>query len=283
LRGHFIFRYRHKNLKWVHYECTLRFFTKNFVEKFERFVLKNAQIAPQVFALKRRARLFWRAYTCDTRMWETKALRILIIFCFVALSSQPAFAAEAMRFFVTSVGMGKGGDLGGLSGADAHCQSLAEKAGQVGTTWRAYLSTQSVKNEESVNARDRIGSGPWANAKGEIIARSVDELHAPTNNINRQTALNERGEPTPGRFHDILTGTRSDGNAPSPLDSDATCRNWTSSAEAGGAWVGHHDRASAIAQPWASSWNSAHLSRGCSPAKLAELGSGGLFYCFALR
>jgi hypothetical protein len=108
-------------------------------------------------------------------------------------------------------------------------------------------------------------------------------LHSNTSNLNRQTALNERGEPTPGRFHDILTGTRPDGNAPSPLDPDATCSNWTSSADAGGALVGHHDRVAAIREAWATSWNSAHISRGCSVGKLAELGSAGLFYCFALR
>lgn len=203
--------------------------------------------------------------------------------------------APAMSFFVTSAGPGRGGDLGGLEGADAHCQALAAQAGAGGLSWRAYLSQQSnLKNraaEPAINARDRIGPGPWHNAQGALIARNLDELHSgPAMGLNRQTALTERGEPVPGRVHDILTGTRPDGYAPSPLDADMTCRNWRSSADAAedgsggsnGALVGHHDRVSAIDEPWARSWNSAHRSRGCSPPKLAELGSGGRFYCFAL-
>jgi hypothetical protein len=180
--------------------------------------------------------------------------------------------------------------------APTHCQALAAQSGQPGAgqlSWRAYLSQQSSLKDRAatpaINARDRIGPGPWHNAQGVLIARDVDELHnGPTNGISRHTALTERGEPVPGRVHDILTGTRPDGLAPSPLDADMSCRNWRSSADlaedglANGALVGHHDRVSAIDEPWAKSWNSAHRSRGCSPAKLAELGSGGRFYCFAV-
>jgi hypothetical protein len=186
-----------------------------------------------------------------------------------------------MSFFVTSTGLGSGGDLGGLAGADRHCQDLASSAGAGSRTWRAYLSTQSKGGARLVNARDRIGKGPWHNAAGALIARDVDELHGPRNNINAATALDERGTPAPGRLHDILTGTRLDGTAPSRLDPDMTCGNWTQGGKEGAAIVGHHDRVSAIDEPWARSWNSAHLTRGCSPPALAELGSGGLFYCFA--
>jgi hypothetical protein len=193
----------------------------------------------------------------------------------------PAYPADAMTFFVTSVGLGDGANLGGIAGADRHCQALAGKAGAGARTWRAYLSVQSNERETTVNARDRIGAGPWVNARGEVIAASLAELHGPANNLNRATALTEAGTAVPGALHDILTGTRLDGTAPSPLDPDMTCRNWTSSADAGAAIVGHHDRVSALDEAWARSWNSAHLTRGCSQMRLSELGSGGLFYCFA--
>jgi hypothetical protein len=212
-------------------------------------------------------------------MLRTTCISRLSLLLVVACQMVPAIAQET-SFFVTSVGIGKGGDLGGLEGADAHCESLAARAGLPSTGWRAYLSTQAMPPEVPVHARDRIGPGPWYNAKGERIASTVDALHGAENGMTRATALTESGEAVPGRVHDILTGTRLDGTAPSPLDPDATCRNWTSSADEGGALVGHHDRVSAIDQPWAKSWNSAHLSRGCSVPKLAELGSGGLFYCF---
>ena len=211
--------------------------------------------------------------TCVSRLWL-----LLVATC----PMMPAIAQET-SFFVTSEGIGKGGDLGGLAGADAHCERLATKAGLPSTGWRAYLSTQAMPPEVPVHARDRIGPGPWYNAKGERIASTVDALHGAGNAISRATALDERGESVPGKAHDILTGTRLDGTAPSPLDPDATCRNWTGNADDGGALVGHHDRVSAIDQPWAKSWNSAHISRGCSVPKLAELGSGGLFYCFRAR
>ena len=190
-------------------------------------------------------------------------------------------AAAPMTFFVTSVGLGAGANLGGLEGADRHCQILATDAGAGSRNWRAYLSTQSKDGAPLVNARERIGKGPWHNAAGVLIARDVEDLHGPGNNVSAATALNEKGGPTSGRVHDILTGTRVDGYAPSRLDADMTCGNWTRNGPEGAALVGHFDRASAIKEPWARSWNSAHLTRGCNTAGLAELGSGGLFYCFA--
>lgn len=197
-----------------------------------------------------------------------------------ACATTPGTTAP-MTFFVTSVGTGAGADLGGIEGADRHCQRLAANAGAGSRTWRAYLSSQSRDGAPLVNARDRIGTGPWHNAAGVLIARDVEDLHGAGNAISAATARDERGAPTPGRQHDILTGTRLDGTAPSRLDPDMTCGNWTRSGADGAAIVGHHDRASAIREPWATSWNSAHLTRGCSPAALAELGSGGRFYCFA--
>ncbi len=184
-----------------------------------------------------------------------------------------------MSFFVTSAGPGKGGDLGGLEGADAHCQALAEAAGAGGKTWRAYLSTS---GEGAVNARDRIGSGPWVNAKGVEIAANVDELHAETNKINKETALDERGQPVKGRGddpnqHDILTGSQRDGTA-FAAGEDMTCGNWTSSGE-GAAMTGHHDL---IGNPQGINfWNFSHASRGCSQEDLVGTGGAGLFYCFA--
>src|SRR5688500_12649330 len=186
-----------------------------------------------------------------------------------------------MSFFVTSAGPGKGGDLGGLEGADAHCQALAEAAGAGGKTWRAYLSTS---GEGAVNARDRIGSGPWVNAKGVEIAASVDELHGETNKINKETALDERGNTVKGRGdepnqHDILTGSQRDGTA-FPAGEDMTCGNWTSNDE-GSAMVGHHDRMGLDQSEAAMSWNSSHASRGCSQEALIGTGGNGYFYCFA--
>ena len=186
-----------------------------------------------------------------------------------------------MTFFVTSVGPGAGADLGGLDGADRHCQALATNAGAGSRAWHAYLSTQGKDGARTVNARERIGKGPWHNAAGVLIARDLEDLHGARNHITFATALSERGTPTSGRLHDILTGTRLDGTAPSRLDPDMTCGNWTRNTREGAAIAGHHDRVSAIDEPWARSWNSAHLTRGCDPAALAELGSGGLFYCFA--
>lgn len=196
----------------------------------------------------------------------------------------------SMSFFITSVGSGKGGDLGGLAGADAHCQRLAAAAGAGNRTWRAYLSTPPVFPSGSspavaaVHARDRIGNGPWYNAKGVLIARDVDHLHN-GNNIRQETALDERGNPVRGRTetpneHDILTGSRADGSAFGP-HIDTTCRAWTHGGAGGSAIVGHHDRSGPTADRWATSWNFSHPSAGCSPEMLLERGSTGRFYCFA--
>ena len=192
----------------------------------------------------------------------------------------------AMSFFITSVGKGNGADLGGLDGADAHCQVLAKAAGSTQTNWRAYLSTTAPAGEAGINARDRIGKGPWHNAQGSIIAKSVDDLHSAANNLNKQTALNEKGEIVSGRGdpvnrHDVLTGSDPAGNY-STAGGDTTCGNWTKSAE-GSAIVGHHDRIGLKDSRHMTSWNSSHGSRGCSPDLLKASGGDGLFYCFLAR
>ncbi len=205
-------------------------------------------------------------------------------------SPGPAFAQQApdTTFFVTSVGNGRGADFGGLSGADAHCSGLAEAAGIRGKNWRAYLSTQAEGGTAAVNARDRIGTGPWKNARGEVIATSVADLHGTTNNLNKMTALTEKGEPVKGRGdspneHDILTGSQPDGTA-FPPGEDRTCGNWTRSGAEGAVMVGHHDRTGLDESPPAKSWNSSHLSRGgCSLQALRGTGGAGLLYCFAER
>ena len=198
---------------------------------------------------------------------------------------------KEMTFFVTRVSPGKGGDLGGLEGADRHCQSLAQAAGAGGGTWHAYLSTQAPKLADTnfVNARDRIGTGPWQNAKGDVIARTVDDLHSADSKLTKQTALNEKGQPVNGRtekpnMHDILTGSRPDGTAfPGAPFPDMTCGNWTKSGADGAAMTGHHDRAGPLDASWAVSWNSAHPTLGCSPEKIRPTGGDGLFYCFAVK
>ena len=223
-------------------------------------------------------------------MVKTNSLPAIASIAFLALStSAPAQVQQSsMSFFVTSVGPGKGGDLGGLEGADRHCQSLAQAVGAGGKTWRAYLSTQGTG---AVNARDRIGKGPWQNAKGIVIANNLAELHG-ANNLNKQTALTEKGDgvngvgDTPNR-HDVLTGSQADGTA-FPGADDRTCKNWTSSTQ-GAAMLGHLDRrglnADAPANDPSRTWNSAHPSRGpdggCSQADLRSTGGDGLFYCFA--
>ena len=194
-------------------------------------------------------------------------------------------AQNEMTFFVTSVGLGKGADLGGLAGADAHCQKLASAAGAGGRTWRAYLSTQGVDGQSAVNACDRIGRGPWTNAKGVEIARDLEELHG-NNKLTKETALSEKGEPIKGRGdtpneHDILTGSQADGRAFAGAE-DMTCGNWTKSGAEGGVMVGHHDRMGLNEEPPAKSWNMSHRSRGgCSQDALRGTGGAGLFYCFA--
>lgn len=206
--------------------------------------------------------------------------------CAVPPSAPPT---GPMSFFVTSTGPGKGGDLGGLEGADRHCQALAQAAGAGNRTWRAYLSTQSPMWNQpgAVDARDRIGKGPWFNAKGVMIARDVDDLHSVNNNLTKATALDEKGNPVNGRTdkpnkHDILTGSRPDGTAfvGGPY-ADMTCGNWTKGGKDGSAMTGHHDRVSAVASSWGMSWNSSHPTVGCDPASIRSTGGDGLFYCFA--
>jgi len=197
----------------------------------------------------------------------------------------PAQAQQAnMTFFVTSVGSGKGGDLGGLDGADAHCGALAKAAGAKATNWHAYLSTSLPGGDQGVDARSRIGKGPWQNAKGVVVAKSVADLHSEHGNVNKQTALTEKGEPVKGRGdtpneHDILTGSDPDGRF-STAGGDTTCGNWTKSGE-GSAIVGHHDLQGLKDTRHMKSWNSSHGSRGCSQDLLKTSGGAGLFYCFA--
>jgi hypothetical protein len=187
--------------------------------------------------------------------------------------------SSGLSFFITSAGSGKGADLGGLEGADRHCQQLAQAAGAGGRTWRAYLSAGGAK---PVNAKDRIGAGPWQNVKGVTVATSVADLHSDANKLSKDNSLTEKGAVVNGRgdtpnTHDILTGSNLDGT----LAGDAlTCNNWTSSAE-GSAQVGHHDRQGGGANP--TSWNSAHASKGCSQENLVSTGGAGLFYCFAAK
>jgi hypothetical protein len=213
----------------------------------------------------------------------------------VALAQAPPQAPQKkgppppMSFFVTSAGLGKGADLGGLAGADRHCQSLAAAAGGGNKTWHAYLSTSASGGQAAVNARDRIGNGPWYNAKGARIAEGLADLHGDTaeiarlgNNINRTTALTEKGDPVKGagdnpNQHDMLTGSQTDGRAYTD-GADHTCGNWTSSGS-GTAQLGHHDRTGG----GNTSWNSVHPSRGCSQENLVSTGGAGLFYCFAIN
>ena len=203
------------------------------------------------------------------------------------LASYPASTQEAdtsLSFFLTSAGPGDGANLGGLEGADQHCQTLAEAAGAGDKAWRAYLSTTASDGMTAMNARDRIGAGPWYNAKGVMIASDVDDLHSADNNLTKETQLNEKGEMVNGRgdtpnMHDILTGSQADGTAFAG-DEDTTCSNWTSGADgAGSARVGHHDRQGGGDDP--TSWNSAHGSRGCSQDNLIATGGNGFYYCFA--
>ena len=190
-----------------------------------------------------------------------------------------------MTFFVTSVGPGNGADLGGLEGADQYCQQLAEAVGAGGRTWRAYLSTQAADGQPAVNARDRIGQGPWQNAGGAVIAGDLDELHG-DNKLSKETALNERGEMVNGRGdtpnrHDILTGSQPDGTAFAGSE-DRTCGDWTMSGAEGAAMLGHHDRQGLRDDAPSRSWNSSHPSRGgCGQEALRGTGGDGLFYCFA--
>jgi hypothetical protein len=209
---------------------------------------------------------------------------VMLLACSAGAQAQQA----AMSFFVTSSGGGKGADLGGLEGADARCQQLAQSAGAGAKAWHAYLSTQAADGQPAINARDRIGAGPWQNAKGVVIAKSIDDLHSGDNNLTKQTALTEKGEMTKGRGdtpneHDALTGSTMEGRAFAP-GTDRTCKNWTSSAQ-GAAMLGHIDRQGLQDTVEAKSWNSSHPSRGaeggCSQNDLKSTGGAGLFYCFA--
>jgi hypothetical protein len=219
-------------------------------------------------------------------MSGTKCFAIVASVAVVSLGStashaqQPPPQSPNMTFFVTSNGSGKGADLGGLEGADRHCQTLAQGAGAGGKTWRAYLSTQATGGAQVVNARDRIGLGPWQNFKGEVVAQNADDLHSDNNKLGMQTSLTERGTPN---YHDVLTGSQTDGRA-FPPGEDRTCRNWTTSTQ-GAAMVGHIDRRGLRDDAASKSWNSSHPSRGpdggCSQNDLRSTGGNGLFYCFA--
>ena len=201
--------------------------------------------------------------------------------------AQQSTADKKMSFFITSAGPGKGADLGGLAGADKHCQDLAKAVGAGNRTWRAYLSTVQSGGKKAVNARDRIGKGPWYNAKGELIARDVDFLHSDQANLTKQTALNEKGQGVNGSgdkptMHDILTGSDSQGRAFQVVE-DTTCGNWTKNTAEGSANLGHHDRTGFGPGLSGQSWNHTHASRGCNPEGLRRTGGNGLFYCFAAK
>jgi hypothetical protein len=250
------------------------------------------------------------------------SIKLLTYIVLLPFLSGPNHAQDKdnMSFFITSKGVGNGGNLGGLQGADQHCQTLATAVGAGGKTWRAYLSTtadpapsdtetgahaghhergimiwntSSEKNTSQalppVNARDRIGTGPWYNAKGIMIAKNIDELHSDRNNLNKETALNESGEVINGvgdrpNFHDILTGSMTDGNS-APGRQETTCRNWTNNRPGSSALVGHHDRTAGDYRVGSgdipTSWNSAHYTSGCSQSEFEKTGGIGLFYCFA--
>lgn len=214
---------------------------------------------------------------------STQMMCAMLLASPLALADIAVAQAPPMTFFLTSTGSGKGADFGGLAGADKHCQTLAAAAGSGARTWRAYLSTTAGNGGTATNARDRIGAGPWHNAKGVLIAANVDELHK-SNTIGKQTALTEKGEIISGRGdpvnqHDVLTGSTAEGRVIEGT-ADTTCGNWTKSGD-GAAMVGHHDRIGLNEEPPAKSWNASHLSRGCSPDNLKSSGGAGLLYCFA--
>lgn len=211
-----------------------------------------------------------------------KTVQVLAAAIVAVLSASAQAQQSEMSFFITSEGLGKGADLGGLAGADAHCQKLAQAAGASAKTWHAYLSTQGA---DAVNARDRIGKGPWKNAKGVVVAKDVAELHG-ANHLTKENDLTEKGTVVNGRgdtpnMHDILTGTEPDGTAFKDAE-DHTCKNWTSSGE-GAAMLGHSDRMGLRDDDASRSWNSSHQSRGCSQDNLKSTGGNGLFYCFAAQ
>jgi hypothetical protein len=209
---------------------------------------------------------------------------MLVLTGMLLLGAQFSAQQQPMTFFVTSTGPGNGADLGGLAGADRHCHTLAAAVGAGNREWRAYLSTIATAGAPAVNARDRIGTGPWLNVKGVKVADNVVDLHG-ENDLTKATVLTEKGDTVNGRgdrpnMHDILTGSALDGTA-FAADGYTNCDNWTSSDSAGGTRVGHHDRTGGGQDP--TSWNSAHTSRGCGQENLRGTGGNGLFYCFAVR
>jgi hypothetical protein len=224
-----------------------------------------------------------RYFMIDRRKTMFKGLSVALSAALLCAAGSVLAQQNTMTFFVTSAGPGKGADLGGLAGADRLCQSLAQAAGAGSHTWRAYLSTAAAGGAPAVNARDRIGKGPWRNAKGVVVAKDVDELHG-ANNLTKDTALNEKGAVVNGRgdtpnMHDMLTGSQPDGRAIAG-DKDMTCGNWTSSSQ-GSAMLGHHDRLGLRDDDASHSWNASHPSRSCSQDDLRATGGNGLFYCFA--
>jgi hypothetical protein len=218
----------------------------------------------------------------STRAWALAAAAVAAA-ALAACGSMAGGGKTGTSFFVTSAGPGQGANLGGLAGADKHCQTLATAAGAGNRTWRAYLSQQPTANVPGINARDRIGKGPWMNAKGAVVATDVENLHG-TNNLSKQTALTETGAGINGRgdtpnLHDVLTGSQPNGNFIAG-NVNTTCGNWTQSGE-GSAMVGHHDKTGLDESAPAKSWNSSHLTRGCGADALKATGGAGLFYCFA--
>ena len=223
-------------------------------------------------------------------MSRNKYLAFVASAAFVSLGStagqaqQPPPQSPNMTFFITSIGPGKGADLGGLEGADQYCQTLATNAGAGSKTWRAYLSSNAARQGGAVNARDRIGNGPWQNFKGVVVAQNVDDLHSDNNKLSLENSLTERGTMVSGtgmtpNWHDILTGSTPEGRS-FPANMNLTCNNWTSSTF-GSAMVGHIDRNGGVITPFVKSWNAAHMSRSCSQPDLIATGGNGLFYCFA--
>ena len=211
------------------------------------------------------------------------ALAALLDVGIAAVRTAAAQAAPTMSFFITSAGPGNGANLGGLAGADKHCQTLAAAVGAGNRTWRAYLSVTASGAQPAVNARDRIGKGPWSNAKGVTVAQNVADLHSANNKLSKEASLSEKGGVINGRGdtpnrHDILTGSQGDGTAHTGDPAATTCGNWTSN-NTGSAQVGHHDRQGGGAD--GTSWNAAHMSKGCSQPNLQGTGGDGLFYCFA--
>jgi hypothetical protein len=213
---------------------------------------------------------------------RTVGLAVFALVLIAPTASSVDAQGNTISFFITSASPGKGADLGGIAGADAHCAALAKAAGApANRVWRAYLSTTGADGKPGVNAKDRIGTGPWFNAKGVQVAANVADLHSDANKLSKENSLNEKGEVNNGRGdtpnrHDILTGSNLDGTA-----STATCNNWTSSAADGGAQVGHHDRQGGGQNP--TSWNSAHATPGCGIEQLRRVGGEGYFYCFAAK